>query len=203
MEARPIGADERVAHPPLTALALSLLGWTLVESWLVSMHAGLAWHGAAAIPGLACAFMLFRRSPTFQINLFRPNLINGQPRRFNAVDIGTILLLVGTGALVGVFVLGGWILPLMIAVIGIHFVPWRSLRLCQRHFFGVCTIVYFAGGLVVVVGHRRLEFMTLPIAGWVLCTYACFALLESIAHARSIKRSARAIKAGHEFSPSP
>jgi hypothetical protein len=159
-------------------LVFSILGWGLLESWLVAVHARLLPHAISTLCALCLAWLAARRYRRYrELSRITYGSVQPQGRRFTIGDAGWAILLLAVGSVLGVLVLAGWILPLSTIAIGIMFLPWRHASFHRRHFTMSCVAVLIGAAATIAVGHQKMSPIFLPIASWIFWLCACVALL--------------------------
>jgi hypothetical protein len=178
-----------------TVLVFCLVGWGLLESWLLAIRATPALHIALPLPALCIAAVSARRYR-------RDRKITGHSyplpaqgsRSLNVKDIGWALFLLAAGGIMGISILGGSTVLLGAVAIGMSFIPWSRVPFCAGRVATSCLIIWTGAGVVLAIAHHAISLMFLPIATWVLWSCACVAVLRQVKQARRIE-SRPAVKA--------
>jgi hypothetical protein len=162
----------------LFALVFSLLGWGMLESWLVEVHAPPTLHllstaCALCLSGVALGrYRLYRRHAGAAYVPWHP-----QVRRVGVAGAGWTPLMLAVGSVLGMFVLAGWALPLGILAAGLMFLPLPQAALRHGQFTASCAAVLAGSATVLVLGRHEIRPLFLPLAAWVLWVCACSALV--------------------------
>jgi hypothetical protein len=140
-------ADALSARRALGALIFGFFGSVLLEVWNERAHAGLPLAltiGALGLVLFMFAGMRYRRHAP---------ALAGEPdsaekrradRVFNLVNLGQWLLILVLGNVMANLGLGDWVVPMAIAVIGLHFVPLARVYRNPPHYLTACAMVALA-----------------------------------------------------------
>lgn len=193
--------DASAPPPTFIGLVFAINGWTLIETVLLSRHAGLRAHVTAAVIALYLAATSVRR-----LKLPRQCLAGtagssaAQRSGSVAARLGSALLLLVAGALTGAMILAGSGLLLGLAAAALSGAPWSRIAFCRERVV-VAGVVTCAGmGLPLLVVQRPVGPIFFLVSGWVFWLCAMVAVLGRIARLwraeRDIKAAARAASTG-------
>ena len=163
---------------PFFAFVFSILGWGLLEAWLLTVYTGAFHHVASTLSGACLATVAIRRCR-------ESREIHAGAASCSPVQ-GTFFPLI-LGCLMGTLVVLAWMLPLGAMTVALLFLPW------PRAAFGAnflrSSFVFLAGAATAVaLGYRQIPFVGLPAAAWTLWLCSSMALLH---------RTQRTPTAGH------
>lgn len=152
----------------------SLLGWVLLEAWLIPMGTGFLVHIVVAIPGLTLTIRSALRPPIDG----RSTLEDKQrpATQFHWATTSCTLLYV-VGAILGFMVLIGSLTLLAAVIAAFMFAPWARLPSSHNHPVISCLIATTGFTSLIAVGHHSVDTMFLPLAAWAFWGFACCALL--------------------------
>ncbi|MCC2955254.1 hypothetical protein LK542_06455 [Massilia sp. IC2-477] len=181
MSKHPIELPDAVLNASFLALLLSLAGWTLVEAWLLAVHAGLRAHLLASAAGLGFAYFSAKRLAPIGQHPFAGR------QRISRADLWCALWLLTIGGLLGIVAMRAASLLLLTLLCALYVLPWSRMALCRRLPLpaGVWT---WAGMALATFGLDTRDPMFLPLAGWICWACASVTLLN---------RTLRLRRAGH------
>lgn len=157
-----------------TALLYSLLGWLFFEAWLVLLGAGLLLHIVAAIAGATLFIRSALRPEIDRINLAERKKGAATVSRQGGISCALLYLL---GAFFGALVLNGSLTLLGIAAVSFIFAPWARLPFSRDNIAISCASTMIGLASIIVMWHRYIDTMFLPLAAWTFWSCACCALL--------------------------
>jgi hypothetical protein len=187
MRADTSDVNEAAFDQTFVAIVFSLLGWALLEAWLLVVHAGPALHIMPSVPALCIAGIPLLRYRRYRKNTGVSPLPSARGQRGLGADTGWTLLCLALGGLLGMSILGGSAFVLTIPAAGMLFVPWSRSTFHVKEPLVSCLATWLGTGAVLAIGHHQIKPMFLPIATWVLWSCACVAVLSQLAQARRVE----------------
>ena len=175
------GLDASKAGRALGAMIFSFFGAVWLEVWDWRAGAGAALCAAIALAGivlLASAWLRYRRfAPVLAREPATPEKKRAR-RIFNIVNIGQWVVIVVLGNVLANLGLGEWVVPMGIAVIGLHFVPLARVFHNRSHLVLAAAMVGFAVAYPQVAPGGPADPVGFMGAGLILWTGALWALRE-------------------------
>jgi FtsH-binding integral membrane protein len=152
------------------ALAFSLGGGALVNTWSSMLQAHLSGRLVAILPWLALALLAALR-------LRRATRTDSPRRAFSATRAGLAIVPSIFGGMIGFLVALGSTVLLALFAAACLFAPWSRIPLCRRHPGWASLSMCCGGALALAICHDRVDPMFLPVAAWVLGVSALAALV--------------------------
>lgn len=175
------------------ALTFSLLGWALLEFWLLKMRVPGRTHVVPALIGVILITMAVRRSRLASHGFLEAA---APARRLRSTltfaEARSALVLLGIGALLGLFIRTGSVVLLGAVVTPLYFAAWSRITLCHKNPVLSRTIVLGAVAVLLVTPPRAPDLMFFPLGCWVFWTYSCVSLLDAAARSRRTGTRAQA-----------
>lgn len=150
-----------------------------MSAWLFMVHASLCAYVLMSMLWLSPAFLsmrLIRRKKSED----EDDLLVYVEAGTRVSSVGWALLLLITGASIGLLIVVGSMVLLGVFAVGCSIVPWYHIRLCREHPVPASLIMWSGGAIVVAIYHHYVEFMFLPLAAWALGVAALSALLRTV-----------------------
>ena len=139
--------DATLAGRALGAMIFAFFGAMWLEVWDWRAGAGLAAGAAIALLAaglLGVAYRRYRRfAPALALVPETPEKRRSD-RIFNIVNAGQWIVIVVLGNVLANVGLGAWVVPMAIAVVGLHFVPLAFVFRNRAHFVLAAAMVGFA-----------------------------------------------------------
>nr|WP_176936531.1 hypothetical protein [Massilia sp. PDC64] len=174
-----IPAQAQLAGRATGAMFFSVFGAVWLEGWARSAHAGMPAGVGIAVLALALLVVAWRR-----YRRYAPALAQEQdtPERRRMKRVFNI---VNAGQWIAIFVLaqvlihlgqGAWIIPMAIAIIGLHFLPLAHVFKNPPHYVTGLAMVAFAGLYPLLAGDGPTAPVGFLGAGLILWLSAAWAL---------------------------
>ena len=145
---QPFGSvDAQVARRASGAMFLAFFGAMWLEVWDWRAGAGLAACAAIALSALgllAVAYRRYRRFAPALAQVPRTPETRRADRIFNIVNAGQWIAIVVLANVLANIGLGAWVLPMAIAVVGLHFVPLAFVFRNPAHHVLAAAMIGFA-----------------------------------------------------------
>lgn len=190
MSSRILKPAQNRPHLTFVPLFYALAGWGLAHASLVLINASWRAHLIAAVPALALVALSALRASA---DLCSKENEGGAPSPDSrwAATRGALLLLF-SGAALGLLVVNGSVFLLAMAALSFTFVPSAWLPFGKRN-VGLPVLITGIGFVSVIVpGFRNIDFMVLPLATWAFWIGACCPLLLRIEQSWRAERARKA-----------
>ena len=201
MESDTVQLTRSRPYRPFLPLFFSIAGWALLQAWIHLIGANYRAHMLVAVPGLVLTFWSAYPFLGTQ-HMIAPE--KDSPRKAPGwAAISDTLLLVATGAMLGILTAAGSIFLLAVGAMALNFLPWARLPLGQRHPAVACAPAISGFAAAILAQYRSIEVMFLPLASWAFWVCACAGLILRAEHSWRAEREAAAKGAAKEADSRP
>lgn len=165
-----------------SAFSLGIIGWGLLHTWGVSFKVGILFHALAAMPGVALSgIVIYRYRKHWPVEASARTGKNRPSWDLRAVAFYLVLIAVGAG--IALLISGGSFFLLVLAAMGMIFVPWTRIPLCRNHFFFSSVLVGAGASLGgAMLGRPAHPFYYLMVAWLLLSLAGTLVMLVIVTH---------------------